>query len=359
MKSWKIFLATVIPLVWILVVYFREEEIKKPLFMSNPELKTITPHPDWNGTPLNKKGNFVNLYHPFESSFGDLWKWQTSKNPQKKEKGEETRTLKIEYDPNTLSIGDDYLIWLGHATYLIKVNGLVMLTDPVLFDNLFLKRESELPFMVEDLPPIDLLMISHNHRDHCDKKTIQYLSAQYPQMKILTGLKLGDVIKPWTEGQPIEEAGWYQQYNIKNENINITYVPSRHWSRRWLWDLNENLWGGFYIEFGEESIYFMGDSGLGPHFEDIKKTLGKPDHCLMGVGAYKPEWFMSQAHISPSDAIEAFNILEGKYFVPMHFGTFNLSDEPRFEPWDILYKNKSMIKGQLIEPLIGKNLLQK
>lgn len=102
----------------------------------------------------------------------------------------------------------------------------------------------------------------------------------------------------------------------------------------------------------------MGDSGMGPHFEDIKNTMGHPELCLMGVGAYKPEWFMAQAHISPTDAIKAFNILEGKNFIPMHFGTFDLSDEPRMEPWDVLKENEKLINGKLVFPILGKNLLQ-
>jgi L-ascorbate metabolism protein UlaG (beta-lactamase superfamily) len=176
-------------------------------------------------------------------------------------------------------------------------------------------------------------------------------------MKVLTGLGLHAVIRPWLRENTVQEAGWYQQYTLLDSGLNITYVPSRHWSRRWLWDDNQSLWGGFYIQNGDKSIYFMGDSGAGAHFADIQKNLGSPDYCLMGVGAFKPEWFMHQAHISPSDAITAFNTLQGKYFIPMHFGTFDLSDEPRLEPWDILVKNKSLIQGALVEPVIGRNLM--
>jgi L-ascorbate metabolism protein UlaG (beta-lactamase superfamily) len=357
MKKKSYFLVLLIPLIFI---FLKNEDNApmKPKFTSNPQLTTIKPNRDWKGNPLDEKGRFVNLYHPFESSFGDLLKWQISKNPQAEEKKAETRKLTVDFDSAVFSGQDDYLIWLGHATYLMRINGMVFLTDPLLLDNTFLKRESPLPFPLEKMPKLDYILLSHNHRDHCDENSIKYLTKQNPSLKILTGLGLERVIENWTNGHTIEEAGWYQQYSLLDSGLTITYVPSRHWSRRWLTDDNKSLWGGFYIQNGDQSIYFMGDSGKGEHFEDIKNTLGNPDYCLMGVGAYKPEWFMHQAHISPKDAIDAFNTLEGKYFIPMHFGTLNLSDEPRMEPWDELVSNREKIQGILVEPVIGRNFFQ-
>jgi len=326
-------------------------------FVSNPNLTTVSPDTAWRGNPLDGEGRFVNLNHPFESSFSDLLKWQLSKNPQKEEKKADSRQLPIDFDEQIFQGTADYLIWLGHATYLIRLNGKVFLTDPLLFDNTFLKRKSDLPFALDILPALDFILLSHNHRDHCDKKSLSYLTANNPSLQILTGLGLANVIDNWTDGHLIQEAGWYQQYAKLGRGISITYVPSRHWSKRWLNDDNKSLWGGFYIQSEDTSIYFMGDSGKGAHFSDIKNTLGAPDYCLMGVGAYKPEWFMSQSHISPMDAIDAFNDMEGNYFIPMHFGTFDLSDEPIMEPWDILVKDEQSIKGTLVEPVLGRNLL--
>lgn len=339
--------------------YFSSESAEEDFmsYTSNPQLPTVIPPSEWQGTPVDQKGRFVNLYHPFESSFGDLIKWQTSKNPQKEEKKAETRRLLVELDSGIWQGTEDYLIWLGHATYLLRIEGTVFLTDPLLLDNIFLKRQSALPFPIEHLPRIDFLLLSHNHRDHCDEKSLRFVAQRNPKMKILTGLGLQSVIQPWLRGHVVQEAGWYQQYTLSDSSLSITYVPSRHWSRRWLWDDNQSLWGGFYIEHGDRSIYFMGDSGAGAHFSDIHKYLGSPEYCLMGVGAFKPEWFMQQAHISPNDAITAFNTLQGKYFIPMHFGTLDLSDEPRMEPWDILVQNQSLIQGTLVEPVIGRNLM--
>jgi L-ascorbate metabolism protein UlaG (beta-lactamase superfamily) len=124
-----------------------------------------------------------------------------------------------------------------------------------------------------------------------------------------------------------------------------------------LLDTNQRLWGGYYIETGEKTIYFMGDSGYGPHFQLIADTMGTPDIAMMGVGAFKPEWFMHPAHTSPMDAVRAFNEMGGKNFIPMHFGTFDLSDEPLLEPLDWLKANSNSVNGKLIEPVIGRNLI--
>ncbi len=340
--------------------YFMKPSSKniKIRFVSNPDLITVSPDSTWQGNPLDAKGRFVNLYHPFESSLYDVLKWQLSKNPQIEEKEAETRRLSIDFDELVFKGSDDYLVWLGHATFLMRINGKVFLTDPVLFDNTFLKRKSDFPFSLDLLPELDYILLSHNHRDHCDKNSFIYLTKRYPTLQILTGLGVGEVIAGWMDDHPIQEAGWYQQYDLLDSGITITYVPSRHWSKRWLNDDNKSLWGGFYIQSRDKSIYFMGDSGKGAHFLDIKMTLGAPDYCLMGVGAYKPEWFMHQAHISPTDAIDAFHDLEGDYFIPMHFGTFDLSDEPLMEPWDILVREEQSIRGTLIEPVLGRNLLR-
>lgn len=354
----KIVFFTLVPsiIIFALMNSTIEENIS---YINNPNLTTSTNVPNgWKGTPIDKKGNFVNLYQPFEDSFSDLFKWQLSKNPYKEAKKNETRRLIKDFDPAILQSQEDYLLWLGHASYLIQVNGKVLLIDPFLEKNTFLKRESPEVLTVEDLPPIDFLLLSHNHRDHIDKATIQKLLKLQPGIQVLTGLKIGEVIGNWGEFGEIQEAGWFQEYKTDDANLQIVYVPSRHWSRRWLWDLNENLWGGFWIQSGDKSIYFMGDSGHGPHFDDIRQVMGQPDYCLMGVGAFRPEWFMKQAHISPLDAIDAFNTLGGSYFIPMHYGTFDLSDEPRMEPWDILVENKGKMNGELVEPILGKNLLR-
>lgn len=352
----KYLFALLIPALFLYMIIDTKEETIT--YTSNPNLETIPPSKDWKGNPIDENGQFQNLYHPFESSLKDLLKWKLSKNPQKNEKEADDRTLPVSSERFNFNASEDYIIWLGHASYLIRVDGVTFITDPLLMDNLFLKRKSELPFPLEQFPQIDYLLLSHNHRDHCDESSVKWVIENNPEIKILTGLGIKAVIESWIEDQEIQEAGWYQAFEINGSELSIHYVPSRHWSKRWLNDDNKSLWGGFYLQANQASIYFMGDSGAGPHFNDIKNTLGSPEYCLMGIGAYKPEWFMHQAHISPNDAIEAFNVLEGSYFIPMHYGTFDLSDEPLLEPWDIIEKNQNKINGELIQPILGKNLIK-
>ncbi|EON75895.1 putative Zn-dependent hydrolase [Lunatimonas lonarensis] len=325
-------------------------------YTSNKDLRTLAPFDMWQGTPINEDGTFRNLYQPFDSRFSDLVKWKLSKNPLAERKKKDSRTLSVQSASELVASSDDYLIWLGHASFLIKKEGVTYLIDPILIDNFFLKRQSELPLSLSELPAIDYILISHNHRDHCDRATIEFLAERYPHAEFLTGLGVGKVIAPWLSGQQVQEAGWFQQYTMAEDQAEVIFVPTRHWSRRGLSDENKTLWGGFYFRFTDTSVYFMGDSGYGPHYMDIRNALGSPDYALLGVGAFEPKWFMHQSHISPTDAIKVFHELEGRFFFPMHFGTFDLSDEPLLMPLDILLENEGEIDGTLIFPTVGKNI---
>jgi L-ascorbate metabolism protein UlaG (beta-lactamase superfamily) len=250
----------------------------------------------------------------------------------------------------------DSLIWLGHASYLIRLAGVTILIDPVWLENWALKRFSELPFDPNQLRDVDYILLSHDHRDHCDEATLTLLGQLVPTAKILTGLNMSTLLQPWLPKNTIQEAGWYQSYDL-SQSIRITFVPTRHWAKRGLFDTNQRLWGGFYLESQDKSIYFMGDSGDGPHFKQIAETLGSPDLALMGVGAFKPEWFMHPSHTSPSDAAKAFREMGAKKFVPMHFGTFDLADERLLEPLDWLQDNPAAVNHALIVPVVGRDLL--
>ncbi|WP_297334985.1 MBL fold metallo-hydrolase [Algoriphagus sp.] len=327
-------------------------------YTENPSLSYTAVPEDWKGTPQLSDGTYQNLYYPFESSLWEVLKWKLSKNPYSDQKKKDDRTLEIQpmktFQPN----GKDQLIWLGHASFLIHLNGITLITDPVWLDNWVLKRNSELPIDPKELKNIDYILISHDHRDHCDEETIKRITSLNPEVKILAGLNMKPLIQDWTSNSiSIEEAGWFQQFNTGSD-LKITFVPARHWSRRGLSDTNLRLWGGFYLETAAQSIYFMGDSGYGPHFKLISETLGSPDYALMGVGAFRPEWFMNAAHTNPQDAGKAFIEMKGKHFIPMHFGTFDLSDEPLLEPLDILTQSPKLTDHRLITPILGENLFQ-
>jgi L-ascorbate metabolism protein UlaG (beta-lactamase superfamily) len=321
----------------------------------NPKLPYDKKPPGWKGTPRLSDGTFQNLYHPFEASLAAVLKWKLDKNPQEEAKKTDKRQLEVNHIGTFHPNGRDELIWLGHASYLIYIGGVTILTDPVWLDNWVLKRNSALPIDPEQLRDVNYILLSHDHRDHCDEATLKLLGKLLPQAQILTGMNMGSLIQSWMPKNKIQEAGWFQSYDLK-ESLRITFLPTRHWSRRGLLDTNQRLWGGYYIESGERTIYFMSDSGYGPQFKLISETMGSPDYALMGIGAYKPEWFMHPAHISPMDAAKVFQEMGGKYFIPMHFGTFDLSDEPLLEPLDWLKANPDAVKNALIEPVIGKNL---
>jgi L-ascorbate metabolism protein UlaG (beta-lactamase superfamily) len=138
-----------------------------------------------------------------------------------------------------------------------------------------------------------------------------------------------------TATNEVETAGWFQEFRT-GENVKIAYVPVRHWCRRGLFDTNARLWGGFVISGAGKNIYFGGDSGFGSHYRETAEVFGPLDYFIIGIGAYEPRWFMQANHNNPADAFQGFIDARAKTLVPMHYGTFDLSDEPPNEPLKLL-----------------------
>ena len=295
----------------------------------NPSLSFIKEN--WSGNILNEKQQYINLDGPAEKSFAELLKWQTEKNPLKPAKKKQQTTVDVVTNHHITSNREDGIVWLGHASFLFTLSGKHFITDPVLYNVGPVKRFTPLPCDVDALKQIDFILLSHNHRDHCDQKSMQQLCALNPSAIILTGLNITSLLRSWKITNPIIEAGWYQHYNIETD-VAITHLPAKHWNRRGLADINNMLWGSFMIEGSKQKIYFGADSGLGIHFAEIAQLFPGIDIAILGIGAYKPEWFMASAHTSPADALVAFAQLKAKQFIPMHHGTFDLSDEPIFYP---------------------------
>ncbi|CAN5513720.1 MBL fold metallo-hydrolase [soil metagenome] len=322
----------------------------------NPDLSTIHPDEQWKGTPYLNNA-FVNHEFPFTTNFGMVLKWQLGDKPRKEEKKSDTWRLTVRHNEDFLNQQEDMITWLGHSTFHIRLNGFTFITDPVFGNVSLVKRLAKLPLNPIKLKQLDFLLLSHDHRDHCDERSLKLLADHHPRMQILTGLKMRGLTSKWMKGQKIQEAGWYQQYKTP-QGIEVFYLPSRHWSRRGLIDLNQRLWGAFVIRGGGKTIYFMSDSGYGAHFKEAGELFPNPDICIMGIGAYQPEWFMQAAHISPTDAVKAFNEMKGKTFIPMHYGTFDLSDEPIGDPLRMIneLKVKGEIKGSLRTPDVGESV---
>jgi L-ascorbate metabolism protein UlaG (beta-lactamase superfamily) len=300
---------------------------------SNPDLKTILPA--WQGTPLDQDGRFMNHEFPFIHKFGTVFKWMTQKNPQKEFKKNDTWKMPVVKDDLFLSSKDDMIVPFGHATFFIRLNGKQILIDPVIGKIPATKRYTEFPINPDKLVNLDYVLVSHAHYDHCDKDSLKLLQQQNPKTKFLTGLGMKPLLKKWVEKNEIQEAGWYQQYNTDNE-IEIYFLPSRHWSNRSLGDANERLWGGFVLKSKDKTIYFGGDSGYGSHFKEVGELFPNIDVALIGAGAYSPRWFMAPNHQDPEHAVQAFNDTKAKKMIPFHYGTFDQADEPLSEPEKVL-----------------------
>lgn len=295
----------------------------------NPQLSFIKQ--GWTGNQLNEKNQFINLDGASERSFTELFKCQIEKNSLKTLKRKQASSIEVISNPPGIKNTDDGFTWLGHATFLFTLDGKRFIIDPVLYNVGPVKRYTPLPCSIDDLKQLDFILLSHNHRDHADAKSMQQLCAINPNAIILTGLEIGTLLRSWKISNPIVEAGWYQQYNLEAE-LQVTYLPAKHWNRRGLTDMNEMLWGSFMLQSKTKTVYFGADSGLGIHFEEIGNLFPSIDYVMLGIGAYKPEWFMHTAHTSPADVLVAQQQLKAKHLIPMHHGTFDLSDEPIFYP---------------------------
>lgn len=325
-------------------------------YIENPSLRTIKPN--WTGTPVDKQNRFVNLEFPFTPNLVEVVKWMVSRNPQKLEKSKDTFRPAHVHNPSFLQHQQDCIVWLGHATFFIRLKGVSLLIDPVFFDVPFVKRYTNHAYSAALFDNLDYLLISHDHQDHCQEKSIRMIVKQNPAMKILTGLNMENLLRPWSRDLSIQMAGWYQQYET-DSRVAIFYLPSRHWSKRGLIDENERLWGAFVIQSGDKTIYFSGDTGYGNHFKELKTLFPRVTVAIIGVGAYKPEWFMHPNHVSPHDAIRGFNDMNAEIFIPMHYGTFDISDEPVGEPLKILQdlEHENKINGTFKPLKLGESFV--
>jgi L-ascorbate metabolism protein UlaG (beta-lactamase superfamily) len=225
---------------------------------------------------------------------------------------------------------------IGHATVLLQVAGLNILTDPVWSERagplswLGVKRVRPPAIAFADLPPIDVILLSHSHYDHLDRPTLAALERRDRPL-VVTGLNVGSV----TPSTNVVELDWWQRHTI-NTDIAVTYVPAEHFSARGPFDRNKTLWGGFVLETPAGAVYFAGDSGDGPHFAAIRDRLGPMTLSLLPIGAYLPRWFMAPVHMNPAEAVAASETLQSRVTLPIHFGTFRLADDAFDEPLLVL-----------------------
>ncbi len=235
------------------------------------------------------------------------------------------------------SITFDNMTWFHHSTCSIKMSGFHMLTDPIWekacgpFGRFGPKRHGALQTKLEDLDPVDIVLVSHNHFDHMCLKTLHRLQKMFNPL-IITGLGNKRHLKDFPL---VKELDWWESYS--NAHLSITYVPAAHFSSRSPFDRNKSLWGGFVLE-GEKKVYFAADTGQGNHFQEIADAFAPFDYCFLPIGSYKPESILHPVHIGPREAVALHKLLGAQKSIPIHYGTFQLGDEGFHEPLQELAK---------------------
>jgi L-ascorbate metabolism protein UlaG (beta-lactamase superfamily) len=253
----------------------------------------------------------------------DAWTWQQLPGPTAQPPARVTgEALRVTY--------------VNHATLLIQHRGLNVLTDP-----LWSPRASPLPFLgpkrwhapgvaLDALPPIDLILVSHNHYDHLDLPTLRRLAERFPLARVASGLGNGALIRAAGFSR-VAELDWWQPLALA-DGLELHAVPAQHWSSRGLGDSNRTLWLGFVLASPDGPLLFPGDTGFGPEFGLVRQRFGPLRFAALPIGAYAPRWFMRDSHMDPDEAVRAHLILEARRSMAIHFGTFNLSDENQFAP---------------------------
>jgi len=228
---------------------------------------------------------------------------------------------------------DDYIAWIGHATYLIKLGNMTIITDPVFSKNagplIFgPKRFTEPALKLNEIPKTDIFLLTHNHYDHQDMSTIR--NFPFKDAKVLVPLKLGKYFKNYKD---VNEMDWYEEIKI-NDHLKITFLPAVHWSKRSLTDTNKTLWGNFLIQYKDIKILFACDTGYGNIYKEIGEKYGPIDITMINIGAYdfRPMFDKSIYHTTPEEALNVAQDLRSKKVLGMHWGTFVLSLEPIMEP---------------------------
>ena len=231
----------------------------------------------------------------------------------------------------------NYIAWIGHATFLIKLGKTTIITDPVFEKNMGPlifgpKRFVDPALELNELPEVDLFLLTHNHYDHLSTRTIQRFP--YKKSKVLAPLKLGKYFKR-NGYRDVNEMDWYDEVEIND--LKVTLVPAVHWSKRSLWDTNKTLWGSFIIEYQGIKIFFACDTGYGNIYKDLGKKYGPIDLTLINIGAYNfypmaPVKDKSIYHTNPEEALQIGKDLKSKKMLGMHWGTVVLSLEPILEP---------------------------
>jgi len=247
--------------------------------------------------------------------------------------------------------------WLGHSTVLIEIGRLRVLTDPVWGPRaspLRLagpKRFQPVPVALRAMPPVDLVIVSHDHYDHLDYPTIRALAKT--DVPFVTSLGVGAHLEAWgIRAERITELDWWESHELPAGGLRVTAAPSQHFSGRTLKTRNATLWSSFVMRSERHSVFFSGDTGLTGQYQDIRSRLGPFDLVMLEVGAWHPAW--GDMHLGPENALRAAALLGGGAFLPVHWGTFRLAMHAWDQPAEVLLERGSKSGARLIMPRLGE-----
>ena len=301
---------------------------------------------------VNSNSNMKKPYHHLSDGTFRNPEGSPKRNPNVKWSykifNEERKKIKINFPedhviPRNIVLKDlkdnsknDYIAWIGHATFLIKLGDITIITDPLFSKNtgplIFgPKRYVDPAIDISEVPKTDIFLLTHNHYDHLDVNAIR--KFPHKEAKVITPLKLS---KYFTRYKDVNELDWYEQIKI-NEDLQITLLPAVHWSKRSLFDTNKTLWGNYLIEYKDKKILFACDTGVGKVYKELGNKYGPIDITFINIGAYNffpimPEKDKSVYHTNPEEALSIARDLNSKKVIGMHWGTVILSLEPIMEP---------------------------
>jgi L-ascorbate metabolism protein UlaG (beta-lactamase superfamily) len=280
--------------------------------------------------PNFKDGTFFNPWMPMQKKrFTELLRWRFS---EKADYSVEERTFMPSVIPGLeeriANLGNsDFIAWIGHATFLFRIDGVFWLTDPMFSKRALLPARKTPPAVgisfLEGIRAPLRVIVSHNHYDHLDKASIEALPGH---ARIYVPSGLGDYVQAVHDGE-VREMGWWERIDL-GTGTSLTSLPAQHWSRRIGQAFNATLWSGYLIETSNVSIYYGGDSGYFVGFREIGRRYPGIDYALVPLTAYHPRWFMHYAHMNAAESIRAFEDLGAEYFIPTQWGTFQLGDNP-------------------------------
>jgi len=232
--------------------------------------------------------------------------------------------------------------WIGHATVLLQLNGVNLITDPMFSQRAFPvqwmgpRRVMDPGLALDRLPPLDVVLVSHNHYDHLDRPAVKRIARAHPQATWVVPLGLGGYLRGWG-AHAIVELDWWQQLEV--HGVRVTATPARHFSNRRLGDRNRSLWCGYALDLDGWRAWFAGDTAYHPQFGEIGSRTGPFDFAMVPIGAYDPRWFMERVHVDPEEALRAYGEVTAAHrdaphplMLALHWGTFRLTDEPMDEP---------------------------